>query len=144
MCKRFFLLIAALVLTASSSIPALADDAKKLDAPPAGLVPTTMKLSQILAKHDAAVGTAVAKAPSVQDWAFTDTGLPGTEHLVRSGTDYHSIIVTPAYTVEYGQLNGKRWHKDGAGLTTPSTATDYVSFTPFRVSENAADPKNDI
>jgi hypothetical protein len=116
----------------------------KLDAPPPGLVPATARIADILAKHDAAAGPTTAAATSVQDWTFTDTGMSGTEHLLRSGTDYRSKIITPAGTDQYGQLAGKRWHMDPGGFTSPTTDTDDASFIPFRVAEDAADPKNDI
>lgn len=113
-----------------------------LDAPPAGLVPATVRLSVILAKHDASNG--VQPKSSTQDWAYVDTGLHGTEHLERSGTDYHSIIRNDARTDEYGQSNGKRWHKDADGFVTATTATENASFAILRVTEDASDPKNDV
>jgi len=113
-----------------------------LDAPPAGLVPATVKLSAILAKHDASTG--VQPKSMTEDWAYVDTGLHGTEHLVRSGTDYHSKIKNDAQTDEYGQQAGARWHKDTDGFTTPNTGTENASFYVLRVIEDASDPKNDV
>ncbi len=137
------MLLFAFVLLAGAS-PTRAADATDaaLDAAPAGLVPATVKLSTILAKHDAAMGTQPKSI--VEDWSYVDTGLHGTEHLVRSGTDYHSIIHDDASTNEYGQTGGKRWHKDVDGYTTASTATEDASFSPVRVLEDASDAKNDV
>jgi hypothetical protein len=135
----------AIALALAASALAHAATAKPdpvLDAPPAGLVPATVKLSVILAKHDASTG---AQPTSLtEDWTYVDTGLHGTEHLVRSGTDYHSKIKSDAQTDEYGQLAGARWHKDTYGFTTPNTGTEDASFYVLRAIEDASDPKNDV
>lgn len=130
------------ILASSVGVRAAQKPDPTLDAPPAGLVPSQAKLSAILAKHDASVGA--PPKTSVADWTFVDTGLAGTEHLVRSGTDYRSTVKTAASTEEYGQSGGKRWHRDAAGFTTASTADDERSFYVIRVTEDAADPKNDV
>lgn len=80
----------------------------------------------------------------VEDWRFTDTGASGTERLVRAGTNYHSRISRGALVEEYGQLDGKRWHRDFNGIVTPTTDTEDESFYAQRVLEQAADPKNDV
>lgn len=132
----------ALVLAATSSAYAADKPDPVLDAPPAGLVPATVKLSVILAKHDASTG--VQPRSVTEDWTWIDTGLHGTEHLVRSGTDYHSKIKSDAETFEYGQLSGARWHKDTYGFTTPTSDTEDTSFYVLHVNADASDPKNDV
>lgn len=124
--------------------PAWAQRDSKLDAPPAGLVPTTARLADILAAHDKVANAHLTHDTVTIDWSFVDTGLNGTEHLERSGTDYHSRITTGAYTEEFGQQNGKRWHLDQNGFTSPSSDLDDRSFLAVRVLEDAADPKNDV
>jgi hypothetical protein len=114
-----------------------------LDAAPAGLAPAGARLSDILAKHEATISSH-ATATIVEDWGYIAAGLPGTEHLVRSGTDYHSTFHSAAEDDEYGQLKGKRWHRGANGYTTPSTSEDGNSFAAVRLNEDATDPKNDV
>ena len=135
-----FPLVAALLFLFPAA--ALADDAS-LDAPPPNLTPTSVHLSAILAQHDAAVGKPTGADTVIEDWRFTDSGVSGTLHLERSGTDYHSRLVEGPFTEEFGQLNGKRWHRDYNGFVTPTTRTDDVTFFAERINEDAADPKND-
>jgi len=132
----------ALVVAATSLAIAADKPDPVLDAPPAGLVPATAKLSVVLAKHDASNG--VEPKSLTEDWTYVDTGLHGIEHLVRSGTDYHSKIKNDAQTDEYGQVGGVRWHKDTDGFTTPNTGTEGASFFVLRMNEDASDPKNDV
>jgi len=134
--------IAAFLLAASVQTGS-AKPGDPLDAPPAGLVPTSEHLSEILAAHVRAVGTPVGPDTVIEDWRFTDSGMTGTEHLERAGMDYHSRIVSGPFVEEYGQSNGKRWHRDYDGFVTPTTTTDNLTFFAERVNEDAADPKND-
>jgi hypothetical protein len=135
----------AFALLASACLAARAADKvdPALDAAPAGLVPSAARLSDILAKHEATISSH-ASATIVEDWSYTDTGLAGTEHLVRSGTDYHSTLHSAAEDDEYGQFKGKRWHRGANGYTTPSSIDEGSSFAPVRVTEDAVDPKNDV
>lgn len=133
-----------IAILAASSVGGRAADKPDpaLDAPPAGLVHSDGKLSAILAEHEATV--AAQPKSSISDWTFVDTGLHGSEHLVRSGTDYHSIVKTDAGVDEYGQNATGRWHRDASGFSTPTTSTDERSFYQIRVDEEASDPKNDV
>lgn len=123
-----------------------AQPADPLDAQPAGLTPTTARLADILAAHVKAVGAlpAGAKDTVAEHWAFTDSGLAGTEDLQRAGTDYHSRIVAGPFVDEFGQYGSTRWHKDPNGFTSSTTEIDERSFYANRVVEDAADPKNDV
>ena len=95
--------------------------------------------------HDKAVGRKANARNTVREtWSFTDTGLSGTEDLARSGTDYHSVIRTAAFTQEYGQAGDKRWHRGPNGFVNATTDRDEESFFALRVDEDAADPKNDV
>jgi hypothetical protein len=134
------------VAAAGSHGRAVAAGASALDAPPAGLVPTTARLADILAAHDRAAGSPVTpvKDTVIEHWRFIDSGLAGTEILERSGTNYHSTIEQGPFQEQYGQLDGKRWHQNYNGFTSPVTSVDDVSFTAVRVLEDAADPKNDV
>jgi len=108
-------------------------------------VPTTARLRDILAAHEKAANLKSAALKTiVEDWQFVDSGLHGTEHLERSGLDYHSRIVTSAYTEEFGQSGQHRWHRDRNGNTSPTSDLDDTSFIAVRVLEDAADPKNDV
>jgi hypothetical protein len=124
--------------------PVSASDAS-LDAPPANLKPAPVHLAALLAAHDAAVGVRTAGIADtvVEDWRFTDSGISGTEHLERAGTDYHSKLLEGPFVEEYGQHNGERWHRDYNGFVSPTTTIDETSFIAERVLEDAADPKDD-
>jgi hypothetical protein len=118
----------------------------KLDAPPPGLVPSTARVADVLASHAKALGRRTPGVPdtAIEDWTFTDSGITGSEHLERSGTDYHSKILRGPFVEEYGQLNGVRWHRDFNGIVSPTTGVEDDSFYAQRIIEDAADPKNDI
>lgn len=134
-------LSAAFLMLAFSRAPAQTPD--PLDAPPPNLATTTVHLSAILAQHDAAVGRPSGADTVIEDWRFTDSGVSGTLHLERSGTNYHSRIVTGSLIEEYGQQNGHRWHRDYDGFVSPTTTIDDKTFFSQQVYEDAADPKND-
>jgi hypothetical protein len=138
--------VALAILTMASFATAAAKVDRKLDIPPAGLTPSTVRLADVLAAHERAAGAPLpgAKDTVIEKWTFTDTGISGTETLQRSGTDYRSEIVKGPFTERYGQLGGKRWHQDSNGFTSPATGVEDVSFFAIRVLEDAADPKNDV
>ncbi|HVA26886.1 MAG TPA: hypothetical protein VNF68_01835, partial [Candidatus Baltobacteraceae bacterium] len=104
--------------------------AASLDAPPANLVPSTARLGDVLRKHTDSTGNAI-----VEDWSFTDTGVSGTEHLERSGTNYFSRIVTGDLVERFGQIDGKRWHQDYNGITTSTSQVEDRSFLGILVNE---------
>lgn len=138
--------VATALILAASALGAAKDD-PKVDAPPQGLVPASVRLADVLALHDKMLGRPGARPARdtvIEDWAFVDSGLAGREHLERSGVDYHSRIVTGAYTEEFGQVGDQRWHRDANGFTSPTTDLDDRSFIAVRVLEDAADPKNDV
>ncbi len=122
---------------------ARAQSVDALDAPPPNLAPASAHLAAILSAHDVAVGRPLGRDTVVEDWRFTDSGMSGTLHLERSGTDYHSRIMRGPFLEEYGQQNGHRWHRDQNGFVSPTTTTDDVTFFSQQVNEDAADPKND-
>ena len=143
---RVFLL--ALLLSAASTFPALAGSAN-LDAPPAGIAPNPIALSQILKNYTAAVGKRPAGAPQAtsESWTFTKAGANGTETLVRDGLDYYSRITTGPLVDEYGQFLGHGWHRDANGVTSPVQSPDYTSFQMLLFTDSfddALDPKNDV
>jgi hypothetical protein len=119
--------------------------ATQADRPPAGLVPTDARLGQILADHDKAIGTRPEGVHDsvVEHWSFSDAGMSGVEDLQRDGTDYHSRIAYGPFVDEYGQNGESRWHQDSNGFTSATTEIDERSFYATRVTEDAADPKND-
>jgi hypothetical protein len=119
--------------------------AASIDAPPPNLAPTNVHLATILAAHEAAVGKPLAGAPNtvIEDWNYTDSGIGGTVHVERSGSNYHSRITAGPLVEEFGQLDGARWHRDYNGFVSPTTEIDEVTFYADYVNEDAADPKND-
>jgi hypothetical protein len=133
----------ALIFPLLCASPAKAAD--RLDAPPPNLAPTAERLATILSNHEKALG---ARTPglsdtAIEDWAYTDSGASGTEHLERSGDNYHSKITAGPLVEEYGQNNGRRWHRDYNGFVSATTNIDDTTFFADRVDEDAADPKND-
>ena len=145
--RRALIAIGAAAMLAPSR--AWAGDVAQIDAPPLGIVPTTATLSQILKEHEAAVGRLAPGTRDTrgEDWQFDKIGLKGSESLVRSGSDYHSIVTEGPLTEEYGQLNGRRWHKDFNGVVSPAQSEDYTSFEMLifmDVLGDAADPKYDV
>lgn len=145
--KRVFFCIAALL--AAGSLPALGAADAKLDAPPAGLSPSTVTVGQIFKAYDAATGVLERGTAdtSLQHWHFTKAGLPGTEDLVRSGRDYYSRISAGPLTDEYGQLLGHRWHRDPNGVVSAADSKDFTSFEMLllmREFDVATDPKSDV
>lgn len=86
--------IAALLMLAVAHVDAQTPD--PLDAPPPNLAPASVHLSAILAQHDAAVGRPAGTDSVIEDWRFTDSGVSGTLHLERSGTQQAQIQVLPA------------------------------------------------
>lgn len=124
--------VCAALLTAASS-PAFARGSDSaLDQPPAGIAPTTARLSQVLDAHAAAVGHLESSSGSVRTevWAFTKAGAQGGERLVRRGSDYHSIITTGPFTEQYGQSGDARWYvnENGAG-SSGRTCCAILTFT---------------
>ncbi|MBV8245547.1 MAG: aspartyl protease family protein [Candidatus Eremiobacteraeota bacterium] len=140
-------LIAAALFAFSLMCGKAATADQKVDAPPPGIVPTTMTLSHLLDAHEKARGVlgAAARGSSREEWAFSDEGDPGTETIERTGSDYHSHIANGAFVEEYGQFLGTRWHKDynGAVTTMEGTESDSFVIARMRLIEDAADPKND-
>ena len=138
----FFL---ALLIATSTTSFARGNDSP-LDKPPAGIVPATLTLSQLLTAHDLAVGrlTKIGDSERLEVWRFTKSGSSGTERLVRHGTDYHSTIQTGPFTEEYGQSGSSRWHVNENGAVSETTATEFYSFEMHRILEDASDPKNDV
>jgi len=141
---RWSVLLLALLCAAPCRAAASAT-ATQADQPPAGLVPTDVRLGQILADHDKAIGTRPVGVHDsiVEHWSFSDAGMSGVEDLQRDGTDYHSRIAYGPFIDEYGQRGEGRWHQDSNGFTSATTEIDERSFYATRVTEDAADPKND-
>jgi hypothetical protein len=138
-----------ILLTMLCAVPCRAAAAQtaaaQLDEPPTGLVSTDVRLAQVLASHEKAIGTRAAgqRDSVVEHWTFIDAGMSGTEDLQRDGTDYRSRIVYGPFVDEYGQHGQIRWHQDVNGFTSTTTQIDERSFYATRVTEDAADPKND-
>lgn len=135
----FVFIAVAMTTSLALGSPPMRDDDKQLDTAPTGLASTNVSLGEILKRHAATSGESIE-----EDWSFVDTGLAGTEHLERFGTDYHSRITTGSITEDFGQYRGKRWHRDANGITSQTSEIDDRSFTAVRVREDANDPKNDV
>jgi hypothetical protein len=144
---RRTLVLIPLVALLAASVAAAKDD--KLDAPPPGITPASVTISQILKQYDAAVGRLKAGVTDMRRevWRFSKAGLNGTETLTRQGFNFHSKIVAGPIVNEYGQFLGQRWHKDANGFVTPVEGIDITSFQMLVFMRNfgdAEDPKNDV
>jgi hypothetical protein len=144
--RRTLVLFPILALV-TATVVAAKDD--KLSAPPPGLTPTSVTVSQILKQYDAAVGTLKAGVTDArrETWHFTQAGLHGTETLTRQEYNFHSKIVSGPIVDEYGQFLGQRWHKDANGFVTPVQGIDATSFEMLIFMRNfgdTEDPKNDV
>ncbi len=115
-------------------------------APPPGIVATSATVAQILKLHEKSIGSLAPGGGSTrrETWALNYMGLTGIETLVRSGTDYRATIQHGALVEEYGQDEGKRWHRGMNGTVSPAKGNEDESFVMLRVLEDAADPKNDV
>jgi hypothetical protein len=143
---RTLVLFPILALVMATAVAAKDD---KLSAPPPGITPTTVTVSQILKQYDAATGKLKAGVTDTrrETWHFSDAGLIGTETLTRQEYNFHSKIVAGPIVNEYGQFLGQRWHKDANGFVTPVQGVDDTSFEMLVFMRNFADtedPKNDV
>jgi hypothetical protein len=94
--------------------------APKPDAPPAGIVPVTVTLDQVLDRFHAAEGTFDAKSYT-EDWEFDQFGLSGTEHDAHAGADWRETTQIGPFHYEEGKYNGQLWSQNANGLTTLET-----------------------
>ena len=108
--------VAALVTVAALQAAGAAPKTDPLYAPPAGLVPTSAKLEDILAQHRSAVGSS-KDGTSIEDWKIAEYGLSGTEHEVESGPDYREDVALGPFTTVHGKRNGQLWRQNANGET---------------------------
>ena len=96
-----------MLAAAAAAAPAFGKDDPKLDAPPAGITPVTVPLSQILKNYETAAGKLAKGTADSRKEArtFSKAGLAGTETLERRGLGYHSRIVTGSVQDEYGRCS---------------------------------------
>jgi hypothetical protein len=94
--------------------------APKPDAPPAGIVPVTVTLDQVLERFHAVEGTFGLKTYT-EDWEFDEFGLSGTEHDVHAGADYRETTQVGPFHYEAGKFNGQLWSQNENGLTILAT-----------------------
>src|SRR5436305_7165153 len=106
--RTLFILPVLAIMTAATAIGK--DD--KLDAPPAGLTPTTATVSQILKRYQAAVGQLKAGVDDTprEVWRFSKAGLPGTQTLTRQAFDFPPKFLASPLVLDYGQYLAHLWH----------------------------------
>jgi len=136
----------SVALACGAASVAQAKGADKAAKPPPGIGRTTATLAQILRQHTSALGGLEHGTPDSrqESWQIDDDGLIGRETLTRHGLDYFAHIERGPFVEEYGQLEGRRWHRGPNGTVSPVQSVDYESFAMLRVLEDAADPKNDV
>ena len=147
--KRSVLAFFVLMSLGLTLAPAFARDDKAerdklLDAAPAGITAASATLADVLKQHETAIGRRPGLLETRKEvWSRSDFGLAGSERLFRRGLDYLAHIERGPFVEEYGQLEGRHWHRVANGNVYLMTTEDYDSFAMFRVVEDAADPKND-
>jgi predicted aspartyl protease len=104
----------AVALFLASARPCAAE-AQRFDLPPAGLVPASATLAEVLAHLDAAAGEAPQSAG--ERWTFTSGGVTGTERDLTRGTDYRIATQFGPFSYERGERNGRAWRRNANGLT---------------------------
>jgi hypothetical protein len=108
--------VAALLTVAVFQAAVAASKVDPLYAPPAGLVPTSAKLDEVLAQNRSAAGSS-KDATSIEDWKVVEYGLSGTEHDVESGSDYREDVTLGPFTTVHGKRNGQLWRQNANGQT---------------------------
>jgi hypothetical protein len=105
----FLAFLTTSALCAAAKTPAI-------DAPPAGLVPTTATLAAIL-KASSDTDDSKPANPRIEDWTISAGGLQGTEHIVHAGRDMADTTRLGPFTYAYGRFHGQHWEQNENGLT---------------------------
>jgi hypothetical protein len=91
------------------ALPVMADEK------PAGILPTTATLDQILTGYDKARAR-TRPSSVIEDGQVTAYGLKGTYHLVSSGDDFRERIRLGPIAYAYGELGGQEWEQNENGI----------------------------
>lgn len=91
--------------------------AASLDAPPAGITPTTVALKDVLAAADRAAGKSQAGwATRDREWTISAYGLSGSSSAIDNGADSRQTITLGPFTEIHGSFHGQRWRRNENGL----------------------------
>jgi hypothetical protein len=86
--------------------------------PPAGILPTTTTLAQVIASHKRAVGaTSASLGTTTETWLYAEGDLSGTQTQVSSGDDYREDTVLGPFHTADGSYHGQQWDRNANGLT---------------------------
>ncbi|MDQ6780377.1 MAG: aspartyl protease family protein [Candidatus Eremiobacteraeota bacterium] len=84
--------------------------------PPAGIVPTTMTLQELLASHAKAVGDASRFHSDVEEGDIVEYGIKGTYRAVWSKHDgWRESVQLGVLSYQSGKVNGQHWRQNENG-----------------------------
>ena len=87
--------------------------------PPAGIVPTTKTLSDVLKANDKANGKELEPdASAVEEGTIRDNGISGTYKEISMAGDYVQTQTLGPFTTTSGFVDGQFWSQDENGLVT--------------------------
>ncbi len=115
-------LLMAAVAWVGLSMPVLATN-DTYNKPPAGVVPTTAKLADVVEACDKAEGISAHWNTEIEEGRVNMWGLKGTYRDVYSGHDQKHVVSLGSINWESGSLNGQRWRQNQNGLVIMMNAT---------------------
>lgn len=90
--------------------------AGSLEAPPSGLHPASVTLSDVLRRYDSATG-ALSFHTRAEEWRVQERGLAGTYEQKVSGDDFVTTLSLGPFVTMEGHYLGQSWRQDENGLT---------------------------
>jgi len=94
----------------------LACEASATAAP--AYAPSELSLSDVLKKHDLAVGVGTVDAPGrSEEWTLNSSGMTGTEHGVHRGKEYRETLTLGPSLTQRGSYQGDEWEQGENGYT---------------------------
>jgi hypothetical protein len=84
--------------------------------PPAGISPTSARLTDVLVAAEKADGSAKSFSTSVEEGRVAAWGLKGNFRVTTSGEDFRSMVDLGALSWQRGRVNGQLWRRNENGL----------------------------
>jgi len=108
--------------------------------PAAGAPP--LSATAVIAREEAAEKAALP-ASEIEDWNVTESGLTGTEHVVRRGEDRSETLLLGPLLTRLGKLSGQAWHQNENGYTIldPGEPSQTAHAVAQSVSQTAQPPR---
>ena len=80
--------------------------------------PSELSLSDVLKKHDVAVGVATVDAAGrSEEWPLKSSGMTGTEHGVHRGKKHRETLTLGPFLTQRGSYQGDEWEQGENGYT---------------------------